>query len=155
MDLLKLIALDEDDLKIISAHLQDAVLKVGDMTFLPSDNKFVALMNRFNWLTATQKSEVDGGYERRRCAVRFDKVRQAQWRSLSLKDGSDAHELLAIAFEESDPPSGYITLTFAGGGAIRLQVDCIEVSLRDLGPSWETAYKPDHSDGMNELKSVS
>lgn len=147
MELLKLIALDEDDLKVVSAHLQDAVLKVEDMAFVPRERRFAALLNRFDWLTADEKIAANGGqFERRRCALRFEKVHHAQFKALSLNNSAQVLELLTVSFEPGEAPSGYVTLTFAGGPAVRLQVDCIEAELRDLGPSWKTAYKPEHPD---------
>ena len=145
MDLLKLIALDEEDLKVISAHLQDAILKVQDMTFIPQENRFAAVLNRFDWRTANEKAAPGGEhFERRQCAVRFEKVQHAQFKGLSPANGAEVLELLSVSFDPGEAPSGHITLTFAGGPAVRLQVDCIEAELRDLGPSWKTAHKPEH-----------
>jgi hypothetical protein len=147
MDLLKLIALDEDDLKVVSAHLQDAVLKVEDMAFVPRERRFAVLLNRFDWLTADEKIAANGGqFERRRCALRFEKVHHAQFKALSLDKGEQVLELLSVIFDPGEAPNGHITLTFAGGPAVRLQVDCIEGDLRYLGPSWKTARKPEHPD---------
>jgi hypothetical protein len=153
MDLLKLIALDEDDLKVLSANLQDAILTVEDMTFLPKERRFAAVMKRFNWLGADEKRGGNGsGYERRACALRFENVKHAQLRNLALDRPGDALELLAIAFEPSDPPSGLVTLIFAGQAAIRLHVDCIEAELRDLGPCWLTSCRPSHPDKSQKQK---
>ncbi|MGF1622181.1 MAG: DUF2948 family protein [Rhodomicrobiaceae bacterium] len=150
MDLLKLIALDDDDLKVVSAHLQDAVLKVEDMAYIPRERRFAALLNRFDWLTADENIAANGGhFERRRCALRFEKVHHAQFKALSLENSAQVLELLSVIFDPGEAPSGFITLTFAGGPAVRLQVDCIEAELRDLGPSWKTARKPEHPDDDN------
>jgi hypothetical protein len=151
MDLLKLIALDEDDLKILSAHLQDAVLITQDMVFLPKERRFVAVLNRFNWQEAVDARAGNGAdFERRQAALRFEKVSQAQFRNLSFDQPNDALELLAIDFDAGDAPSGSVTLFFAGGGAVRLHVDCIEAELRDLGPIWPTRTKPQHPDDTTE-----
>lgn len=157
MKLLKLIALDEDDLKVVSAQLQDAIVRAKDMAFIPHEERFAILAKRFDWLGAddTNGSSSDG-YERRECALRFEKVRQAQFKNLSLRDRSETLELLAIEFENGDAaPSGYIRLIFAGGGAVRLQVDCIEAELRDLGPKWKTPHKPQHPDHDARKKAAS
>jgi hypothetical protein len=154
MDLLKLIALDEEDLKVVSAHLQDAVLRVADMAFLPRERRFAVLLNRFDWLSAETKAAQEG-FRRQRCGLRFEKVLNAQIKNISLQRRSDALELLAIDFEEHNPPGGYITLTFAGGGAVRLEVDCIEAELRDLGLVWKTGKKPIHPDDQSETKTAS
>ncbi len=144
---LKLIALDAEDLAIISAHLQDAVLKVSDLAFLPHEKRFAAVANRFDWMDAIEK---DGArnkrYARRRAALRFERVLGAQVQGLDLKKKDAVAELLAIRFEPGDPPKGHVSLDFAGGGAIRLNVECIEAELRDLGPVWQTRSRPKHPD---------
>lgn len=156
MELLKLIALDDDDLKVLSANLQDAVLRVEDMAFIPRERRFAAVLSRFDWLSAVESHTGNGGgYERRRCALRFEKVLSAQHRSLALDIKSDSLELLAIGFEPAESPSGHVTLYFAGGGAIRLEVDCIEAELRDLGPTWKTPLKPDHPDDNTDANTTS
>jgi hypothetical protein len=144
---LKLIALDADDLAIISANLQDAVMKVGDLAFLPREKRFAAVANRFDWVDAIEKEtgkDDDTRYARRRTALRFERVLSAQVQGLDPKNTSAVTSLLAIGFEPLDLPAGQITLQFADGGAIRLQVECIEAELRDLGPAWQAKSKPQH-----------
>jgi hypothetical protein len=142
---LKLIALDADDLAIISAHLQDAVMKVGDLVFLPKEKRFAAVANRFDWIDAMEREAArEKRYARRRTALRFDRVLSAQVQGLDLKNKSTVGELLAIGFEPGEPPAGHVTLQFAGGGAIKLKVECIEAELRDLGPAWEAKSRPRH-----------
>jgi hypothetical protein len=144
---LKLIALDPDDLAVISAHLQDAVMKVGDLAFLPRQKRFAAVANRFDWIDAIEKDGArDKRYARRRAALRFDRVLRAQVQGLDLKSKDAVAELLAIRFEPGDPPQGQVTLDFSGGGAIRLSVECIEAELRDLGPVWQARSRPKHPD---------
>jgi hypothetical protein len=155
MDLLKLIALDKDDLKVISAHLQDAILRVDEMTYVARDRRFAAIFRRFNWSDARDSSGRKTSYERRQCALRFEKVEHAQVKDLPLNgQGEGVFELLAIDFEAADDVAGFITLIFAGGGAIRLKVDCIEAELRDLGPVWKTQSKPEHPEGEHETEQV-
>lgn len=146
---LKLLALDADDLAVISAHLQDAVLQVGDMAYRPKTKRFVALTNRFDWATAVRRDRNSGkrSYERHRSALRFERVLAAQLHRIDLETKQQVLELLAIQFEETDAPAGIVTLVFAGGGAIRLKVECIEAELRDLGAAWKARYKPTHPDG--------
>jgi hypothetical protein len=142
---LKLVALDHDDLKIISANLQDAILQLSDMAYIPSENRFAAIASRFDWLSAEAGGGMQSNLRRCKCAVRFDRVRRAQVHKIRPGESSAVVELLAVTYEESDAPSGFITLHFAGGGAIRLEVECIEAELRDLGAAWRTAVKPEHS----------
>jgi len=149
---LKLIALDAQDLGVISAHLQDAVLRVGDMLYLPNEKRFVAIANRFDWTradAAPSKSldNSDGGYERRRAGIRFERVNTAKVQGIDFKDKRAALALLAVTFEpavHSDTPEGNVTLTFSGGAAIRLGVECIEVELKDLGAAWTAKRSPEH-----------
>jgi hypothetical protein len=143
MDLLKLTALDEDDLEVISAHLQDAVLRIGDISFLGGENRFALVANRFDWAAADAKAD---SFVRRRTGLHFNRVKAA--RSLKIRQSApDAVlELLSIAFEADQPPSGRIRLIFSGGGEIVLEVECIEAAMSDLGPAWQTPSKPQHED---------
>lgn len=143
MDTLKLIALDEEDLQILSAHLQDSVLKVDDVEYLAAEKKLVLGVNQFVWEQA-----VDGKrrrtFERRRTALLFDRVRNVKATGIDRRHGDDILSLLAIHFIVSDSPSGIVELTFAANKALRLEVEAIEAQLTDLGPAWETTFKPEH-----------
>jgi hypothetical protein len=144
MSELKLVALDAENLAILSAHLQDAVLMVGDMAYVAAEKRFVALMNRFDWAAA---QGVDGrrrSLERCRTAFRLERVLDAKTQGIDLRSKREVLSLLTIQFEEKDAPSGVITLIFAGGGAIRLRVECIEAELRDLGAAWKARARPTH-----------
>lgn len=145
---LRLVALDAADLPIIAANLQDAVGRVRDMAFVPRDQRFAMLLNRFDWSKATQveASRQPGSFERRRCALRFEHVRAARVTGFVQKDRKLVLSLLTISFEQTNDgnPDGFITLMFAGGGAIRLEVECIEAELTDIGTGWRTPSKPDH-----------
>ncbi len=146
MPLLKLVALDQDDLTVISAHVQDAVLQVADLSYLPREKRFVAIVNRFDW---TLPSAVGGkaarsGHQRRRCALRFEHVTAVRRQNIVQTAPGAVLSLLAVQFAETNAPSGHLTLVCSGGGAIRLEVDCIEAELRDLGPVWTTSHRPGH-----------
>jgi hypothetical protein len=135
---LKLTALDPADLEIISAHMQDAVITIGDIRFLKASKKFALIANRFLW--QMQKPP----YERRRTGLSFDRVLSAKSHRI-LQGADDAIlSLLSISFTPGEDPSGTIVLTFSGGGAINLEVECIEARLEDLGPAWETPNLPSH-----------
>jgi hypothetical protein len=146
---LKLIALDEEDLGVISAHLQDAVLRVVDMTYLKGERRFAAVVNRFDWTKVTTAGGAKPALERRRSGLRFDRVLGAQISGIDLKDQKAVLSLLAIEFTSKDAPEGYVTLHFSGGGAIRLHVECIEAELADLGAAWSTKRQPKHADDTN------
>jgi hypothetical protein len=139
---LKLIALDPEDLKVLSCHLQDAVIRVGDMAYLKDEMRFAAIANRFDWEQAARIN--DATYRRRRSGLRFERVKTAKVQGIDLKHKDTVLELLALTFEPGEEPSGVLTLLFSGGGAIRLEVECIEAELRDLGAQWRTRVKPEH-----------
>lgn len=142
---LKLVAFDAEDLQVISAHVQDAVVQVGEMAYLPAERRFAAIVNRFDWAKATG-CYGDAGLERRRTALRFERVLEAKCQGIDLKSKQQVMELLAIQFDETDAPGGYVTMVFAGGPAVRLKVECIEAELRDLGAAWKARRKPEHPD---------
>ncbi len=151
---LKLIALDAEDLQVVSANLQDAVVKVADMAYLPRERRFAALLNRFDWAAADghrtgRKLLRRTRLMRRRSALRFERVLGARLLNIDLKARSRVLSLLAIQFEPKTPPGGTVTLVFAGGGGIQLDVECIEAELRDMGAVWRARAKPDHA-GTNE-----
>ncbi len=147
MDTLKLIALDDEDLRIISAHLQDAVLKVADMAFVPRERRFAAVVNRFDWTSVIGESR-PAEATRRQTALRFERVLGAQISGIDLKAKQEVLSLLAVQYEQTAPddPQGYLTLIFAGGGAVRLHVECIEAEMKDLGPAWQARAVPRHPD---------
>jgi Protein of unknown function (DUF2948) len=142
-ELLRLAAIDGEDLAVISAHVQDAVLKVGDMAYLPREHRFVIAMNRFIWEKADGKAKA---YERRRAAMTFDRVTAARLSGIDRTRPDAILELLAVEFEASaaEEPGGRITLIFAGGAAVQLDIEVIEVRLADLGAAWATGAKPAH-----------
>ncbi len=142
MEPLKLIALDEEDLAVLSSLLQDAVLRVADMTYLPKQKRFAAVLNRFDWETAAKEGGKD--YRRRRAALRFDRVFGAKLKNLKPRANDRVLSLLAIGFAPKEVPGGTLTLTFSGDASIQLEVECIEAELRDLGPEWGTRSKPQH-----------
>jgi hypothetical protein len=146
MQLLKLAALDTEDLEVLSAHLQDAVMRVGDVAYVPGQNRFAMVLNRFDWERASEGRGGKKRYERRRSALRFDRVLGAQIQGIRQSARNAVLELLAIQFEATDEPEGYVTLVFAGDAAIRLHVECIEAEMKDLGPVWRAKSKPEHGE---------
>jgi len=147
MTALKLHALDEEDLQVISAHLQDSIMRVQDMTYLPRRHRFAAVLNRFDWMDAERGSGKRGSYQRRHSALRFDRVIDAKIQNIDQLRNDGVFELLAIQFHPTDPPSGEIMLIFAGEAAICLTVECIEAELRDLSAAWRAHSKPEHASG--------
>lgn len=137
---LKLLAMDGDDLAVISAHLQDAVVKVGEMGYVPRAQRFALLLNRFDW---DQKVIADECV-RRRAGLHFERVRAVKTRGFSPERADQVLNLLAVTFVPTEEPSGHVLLTFSGGAEILLDVECIEARLGDLGPTWACAHAPEH-----------
>ena len=145
---LKLIAFDADDLAVISAHLQDALVRVGDLAWLPAERRFAAVGNRFDWADALKGGgNASASYLRRQAGLRFERVRGARLLGIDVRRKDAILSLLAIGFEPSEPPAGHVFLRFADGAAIRLEVECIEAELKDLGPVWRAASMPKHDEG--------
>jgi hypothetical protein len=146
---LKLIALDAEDLAVLSANLQDAVLRVADLAYLKREKRFAAIANRFDWGAelANAGSKRKPQSVRRRCGLRFERVLGAKITGFDPKAKDAILNLLAIGFEpleQPENPEGYVTLLFSGGAAIRLHVECVEAELKDLGAAWRARAKPTH-----------
>ncbi len=139
---LKLIALDKDDLEVVSAHLQDSTLKAGEILWRPSEHRVIIALDRFDWEAAHGTST----YQRRRSALRFERVLSCKCKSMDCGDLERSLNLLAVDFVQTDAPAGIVTLVFAEGGALRLEVECLEAELADLGPVWAAECCPEHKD---------
>ena len=139
MDLLRLAALDEQDLTIVSAHVQDAVVRVGDLKLISAQKRFLVPMNRFAW-----EGKATNTPERRNSVLHFDRVNAVQTSGIARDKADDVLSLLAVGFEAGDLPAGAVTLVFSGGAAIRLEVEVIEARLADLGGAWEASSRPRH-----------
>jgi Protein of unknown function (DUF2948) len=144
---LKLVALDKDDMEVVSAHVQDALVRVVDIFWKPREHRFVMAMNRFDWLGAVEaKPGTKADYRRCRTALRFERVLTCKTRNIDPSGKDACLNLLAVEFSETDTPAGCVTLTFSGGGMIRLDVECLEAELADLGEVRTASICPDHSD---------
>src|SRR5215813_11476936 len=128
---LKLIALDADDLAVISAHVQDAHVQPADIIWRQAERRLVIGMNRLDW-----EQTMSGSAEPRRlvAALRFDRVLACKSRNIDLASPDTMLELLGIEFHGAESPGGSALLMFSGGGAIRHDVECLECELTDLGP---------------------
>jgi hypothetical protein len=142
-DELKLVALDRDDIAVVSAHVQDALVRLGDIFWRPNEHRFVMAINRFDWMTAVDPRP-DADYRRCRTALRFERVLACKCRGLDQTHKDARLNLLAVEFAEHDSPAGTVTLTFSGGAVIRLDVECLEAELADLGEVSTAAVCPDH-----------
>lgn len=138
MDLLRLVALDPEDLAVISAHLQDSLLRVGDIVYLPKERRFAIQVRRYDWEADTP--------QRRLTCMHFEHVKAVRVRGIDQAKKDVVLNLLAIAFEEGEAPSGTATLIFADGGAIQVDLECIEMQMKDIGPVWAAESRPEHKD---------
>jgi len=149
-DELKLVALDKDDIEVVSAHLQDAMVKVGDIFWQPREHRFMMALNRFDWMSAVDAKDAKDAktdkadYRRCRTALRFERVNACKCRNLDQTNKDALLNLLAVEFFENDCPAGVVSLIFSGGGVIRLDVECLEAELADLGEISVAALCPDH-----------
>jgi Protein of unknown function (DUF2948) len=138
MDLLRLVAFDPEDLAVISAHLQDSLLRVGDIVYLPRERRFAIQTRRYDWESATP--------QRRLTCMHFEHVKAVRVRGIDQTSKDAVLNLLAIAFDEKDAPSGTATLIFAEGGAIQVDLECVEMQMKDIGPVWAAESRPEHED---------
>jgi hypothetical protein len=137
---LRLLALDAEDLALVSAHLQDAVVRVGDLAYLAKKKRFTLVASRFDWA-----AQPLGRLERCLTAVHFETVRTVHYGGFARERPNGLLVLLALLFEPSAiAPEGRIRFIFGGGATILLDVECIEAQLSDLGPRWRASSCPTH-----------
>jgi hypothetical protein len=140
-DPLKFVVLDEEDLEVVSTHVQDAVVKVADVIWRPQEKRLVIGLNRFDWESA---QDLHPDYRRRRSALRFERVLACKCKAVNPAGKDAVLNLLAVEFDETDSPAGVVSPIFSGGAVVRLDVECLEAELADLGPVWAAAGRPDH-----------
>jgi hypothetical protein len=138
---LRLIACDAEDLAVLSAHVQDAILRVGDMLYLKRKRRFVLALKRFDWL-----GSADGSPQRAQAGLHFEHVNKVALHGFRQDRPDDLLNLLNIEFVPGDDPSGAVLLIFSGGCAVRLEVECLEARMADLGPRWCVRHAPGHGD---------
>jgi hypothetical protein len=127
---LKLIALDEDDLAVISTHVQDARVQTADIIWRQGEKRLVIGLNRLDW-----EQTLSGETTPRRliAALRFDRVLSCKSRNIDLDTPEAVLDLVGIEFHPAEAPGGSAILLFAQGGALRLDLECLECELTDLG----------------------
>jgi hypothetical protein len=139
--LLKLMAEDAADLDIIGAAVQDALVRVGDISIDRKAHRFAMLINRFRW----ERAGETGPFERVRSALSFESVLGIKSRKVRLDAPEALASVLSITFTPAEePPGGVVRLVLAGGGEIELEVECLDALLMDLGDAWRTPRRPDH-----------
>ena len=142
---LKLMAMDEEDLKILSTYCQDSVLKVSDLKFIANENRFIMEMNRFVRETTVGNKKEDT-LERRRAVLHFEAISKVNARNIKLDNKDQVLNLLAIIFEAKSLPAGTIDLVFSADAVIRLHAEFIEAQLADMNASWAASSVPKHPD---------
>jgi Protein of unknown function (DUF2948) len=142
---LKLRIEDAEDLAAVSLHVQDAILRVADIHRLAQHGRVAFVLNRFRWERAGGRFGL-APPERIHAGLHFDFVTAMRARGVPKEGKSEFLELLALTFEPASPPAGIIGLTFAGGGTLALEVDCIDGALVDIGEPWRTPNRPHHEE---------
>ncbi len=137
---LRLLAEDAEDLAVMSAALQDAVGRIGDIQFDAAGRRLTVALNRFRWEDVGRSK----GGARVRCALQLAGVLSVRAKRL-LPEAPDAVvELLAVTYQPTDVPAGVISLTFAGGGELACDVECLDAVLADVSEPWATPRRPAH-----------
>jgi len=137
---MRLLAVDADDLKIVSAAVQDAIAQVGDIRFDAAAHSLDLLLNRFRWEHGDRKQ----GGERVRAALRLSSVLSVKAKNMRREPSGAVVSLMALTFESLEAPGGVITITFAGGGELKCAVECIDARLADMSDPWPTPNRPVH-----------
>ena len=139
---LKLLGKNQEDLKIISAYLQDSIIIVKDIVFLKQNKTFIMIVNRFMW------EDVEKGVFRQnkriRCAVKFEEVIKVESKNINQKNKNKPLECLAIKCSSIFGETYKINIFFAGNSIITIISEVIEVALHDLGKPWNVKHIPIH-----------
>ena len=139
---LKLISNNQDDLKVLSAYLQDSVVNIKDIVFLKKNRTFVMIVNRFMW------EDVEKGIFRRnkriRCAIKFEEVFKVRSKNINQKNKNRPLECLAIKCAQTLEKTYEIKIFFAGNSIITIKSEVIEVVFHDLGKPWNVKHIPKH-----------
>lgn len=145
---LKLMALDVDDLAVVSALAQDAVFPVTEMTWQPAQRRFALLLNRFRWEDAEIAEKRGRPVERVQSVLAIGDVEKVQTQGVNRAEKDLVMSLLSISFEPGDDGTGQLVLTLAGDGAIALMVEALDVTLQDVtrpyvAPSKHVPHHPE------------
>jgi hypothetical protein len=135
---LRLLAQDPEDLAIISAAMQDAVAKVGEISYEAKARRLTMAFNRYRWET--------GESQRVRSGLQLGGVLKVQTRKIRRGARDAVLEVLAVTFEPGEAPGGTITISCAGGGDLRAVVECIDAVLADVSQPWPTPRTPTHAE---------
>jgi len=137
---------DAEDLRVLSALVQDAVFPGSEMRWEAKRRRFALLLNRFRWEDRLAAEARGRAYERARAVLAFENVLRVSSQGVTPKDRDTILSLLALEFEPAGETGGFVTLVLAGDGAIRLEVEALEARLRDVTRPYATpsGKAPDH-----------
>jgi hypothetical protein len=135
--LARLKAQDAEDLGVLSAHMQDALIRFADLTYTQKRRRFALVGSRYAW-------ELPSSKERRRTGLHFENVMGVKRKGFENTARDTILSLLSITWKPTAEPSGSVELTFAGGHSLLLEVEYLDAMLSDLGPAWSTEATPDH-----------
>jgi hypothetical protein len=144
---------DREDLKVIAACLQDALIPLSDIHYVDSERRLIMVANRFRWencpdLPEAPSSHSDGvdcaNYERVNCGILFDNITAVRRRGLDQRDRGRILELLTMDIETGDGGRMAVVMVFAGGAAIRMEGENIKCRISDIGEPWPTQFRPNH-----------
>jgi hypothetical protein len=139
---LKLAATDPEDIRVLSALLQDSVIPISEMVYLAHERRFALVANRFRWEEAPEEKIAGQIYERVRCGVIFDRVAAVRRRHFNHAQRGQMFDLLAL-----EATNEYVDLVFAGGATVRLEVEKLLCHAEDFGEPWPTQWRPEHDLG--------
>lgn len=150
----KIIARDAEDLAVVSACLQDALIPLNEMRYLPQERRFIMVANRFRWERAAQgrgepapatdapfESDEDfGAQQRTNAGICIDRVLAVRSRNIDRSRPDDFLSVLSVQLDGNK-----LAFLFAGGGVIQVEIEALALYLSDLGKAWPTQWQPDHA----------
>jgi len=144
---LRLRAEDIEDITVLAACLQDATVKRSDISYQPKQRRFALLLHRFRWEDERRDAPARLGAKphlRSQAGLHFDGVLRVRHQGLDSSKAGDVLELLSILAEPGDDAAATLTLVFSGGGAVRLDVECIAAELQDIAAPFPVRRVPRH-----------
>lgn len=151
---LRLRAEDAEDITVLAACLQDATVKTADMVWQPKQRRFVLVLNRFRW--EDEAPQLDGQkmrpliratpHVRVQAGLHFEGVLGVQSAGIDRDNAKQVLDLLSILVDPGEDGAATVTLVFAGGGAVKLEVECVDAQMQDLGQPWPVRRAPQHKE---------
>jgi len=143
---LRLKALDAEDIPVLSALLQDAVLPSSEMSWMPGKRRLIALVNRFRWEDRSRAEAEGRAFERVQSLLQIDGVLRVRSNGIDPTDRDLVFVILNIEFEAGADGTGTLRLTFSGDGTVAAEVECLDLTLRDVSRPYTapSGKAPDH-----------